>query len=96
MPDQLPTVVQAIIVAGAVAAAIGPIGVLPRRFARMTVSFWRRMKAAAVLVERELNPNGGESIKDSVTQIRDMLRAHTDEHGVLHERVSALERSDRR
>lgn len=79
-----------------IAAVVTAVGVITQRLLRPMVRWsiervelQRRMQAAMAVVERELSPNGGTSIKDGMEEVRRDIRQIKDVEQRAHDEIWA-------
>lgn len=83
--------VDTLLLIGAAAGAFTAIVVAASRLWSLTVGVFKRIRAMHELMEAELTPNGGGSIKDTVHRIDRDLTQHVKDYIDLRERVDELE-----
>lgn len=97
LPDgtDLGPTLRGLLIAGVVAASIIAILSLVRLLWRYMAPMWQRIVTVHRLIEGELKPNKGGSVKDTVNRIERKLDARSGEHEELRGRIEELEGRDR-
>lgn len=85
-PDvTLPGGLDALIVAGVVAASLVALAAAARLIWRVLIPAWHRLIIIHKLIERELQANSGKSMRDEVSAIRRQVDRIQDRHDRLDE-----------
>lgn len=102
LPAGLHTLERAAIFIAAISAGLAGLALLVQRFRRWTKRTWalalelrRRAKALEDLLNHELNPNSGTSIKDAVHRLEDKVAGNSERLTSLEEHLDTLAEAQR-